>query len=146
MYKYRPLYSIHNTYQYIWILVILAKYTSYVHSNTDQYLSMPIIHTICTIQTSIYKSVPIQTITYNTTYIYMSIHVVHEITHWYISMQTNTYQYIQYILYLQHIQIHINTYQCRPLYNTCQYIQIRIIHADTHMYIHIQANTYQYMQ
>ena len=62
-----------------------------------------------------------------------------------IPIQTNTGQYVQYIhVYntYKYIQIPTNT----DLYHTYRYIPIQTIHANTHWYISIQANTYQYIQ
>ena len=52
------------------------------------------------------------------------IHVVDANTQHYMSIQTNTYQYIQYIPYVQYIQINIDHYiKYMPVhtntYNTC---------------------------
>ena len=54
-------------------------------------------------------------------------------------MPTNTYQYIQYMPYVQDIQIHINTGQYMHIshVSTCQYIPILAMHTKN--------NTYQYI-
>ena len=119
---------------------------THIHSNTDQYLSIRTIHTICTIQTNTtYKYQPIQTIAYNT-YTYIQIQTIHVNTHGYISKQTNTYQYVQCI------QIHINTDQYLHISNisTCQwywqYIPILAIHTENNTYHYVpQYIPCQYM-
>ena len=64
----------------------------------------------------------------------------------YIPMQTNTYQYIQNIPYVQYKQILTNTNQYRPLHtihiHTYKYKQYMSIHMDTYQNRPIPINMY----
>ena len=72
------------------------------------------------------------------TYLHISIHVVHAKTQWYMSIQTNTYQYIQYKPYVQSIQI--NTDQGHYM----QYMPVHTNTYNTRWYTHVPSNTDQY--
>ena len=167
-YQYINTYQIYNTYQYISIHINTDHYIQYmpVHtnqyntswythapSNTDQYLSIhAILHDTCHVyNTNKYiqiwlKYLPIQTIAY-IAYIHIPMQTIHANTHWYISIQTNTFQCIPYIQYVQYIQIHVNTgwylHISMSVHNNTEYIP-KTIHTKTHHNTYY-ANTCQYI-
>ena len=115
------------------------------HSDTCQYRRIPINTYNTSHMYNPYKSIQTRAITCNTCQ-YIQIHIIHVDTHMYLPIQTNTTcQYIQYMPYVQYIQIHTNTYQYRPLHTIHIYTYIHTNTNNTCQYISIQTNIYKYI-
>ena len=119
-------------------------------TNTDQYVQIPLIHTIHaktqqytqikpilinmynTIGSITCKYIPVQTITYNT-YQYIPMHVIHANTH-YIEISTNIDKYLSIWTIYTICTIHTNPYHCYQ-YVLFKYRPLYTIHTNTYEYI-----------
>ena len=140
------MYNQTNTYQYMPILTITYKtyqyrlthntcqYTS-IHMNTDKYLSILEIHTICSRHTNTSQCRPLQYIQYIP---YAQSVQIHTNTHQYLHRSSaGTYQYIPTLA----IHNNNNKYQYIPQYMPCRYM---LIHTTIQITIH--TNKYHKIQ